>query len=137
MKRSVVSSTVVVSGLIVLVTGAFIAHIYGRGLHYFPETPRWDLPEADVKKGRLAIIQYGCPACHVIPGIRSAKGRVGPKLEDFGTQVFIAGMLSNTPENLIRWIQNPQEVNPGTAMPTLGVTEEEARNIAAYLYAGS
>lgn len=80
-----------------------------------------------------AIDAYGCGSCHTIPGIRGADGLVGPPLTRFHERAYIAGQLPNTPENLVHWIRNPQEVEPGTAMPDLGVTEEDAREIAAYL----
>jgi cytochrome c len=94
----------------------------------------WTVPGGDPQQGRQAILKYGCSACHVIDGIRQATGRVGPKLEDFGQQIYIGGVLPNTPDNLIQWIMNPNEVSPDTAMPDLDVTEQDARDIAAYLY---
>jgi len=77
---------------------------------------------------------YGCGACHVIPGVTGATGMVGPPLDGWSRRVYIAGNLANTPENLVRWIRYPQAVEPGTAMPDLGVNEADARDIAAYLY---
>ena len=47
---------------------------------------------------------------------------------------YLAGKLPNQPENMIKWIREPQEVSPGTAMPQLGVTEQDGKDIAAYLY---
>jgi len=88
----------------------------------------------DMTKGRLAIERYGCGACHTIPGIPGARGMVGPPLATLGGRMYIAGMLTNTPQNLVRWIQVPQEVAPGNAMPNLGVSASDARDIAAYLY---
>lgn len=88
----------------------------------------------DINLGRQAIIDYGCGGCHVIPGVPNAKGRVGPRLNDFAEQIYIGGVLANTPQNLIAWIQDPRAASPPTAMPDLGVTEEDARNIAAYIY---
>jgi putative membrane protein len=88
----------------------------------------------DMVKGRLAIERYGCGACHTIPGIPGARGMVGPPLATVGGRMYIAGMLTNTPQNLIWWIQVPQTVAPGNAMPNLGVSASDARDIAAYLY---
>jgi cytochrome c1 len=85
-------------------------------------------------KGRLAIERYGCGACHTIPGVPGARGMVGPPLATVGGRMLIAGMLTNTPQNLVRWIQGPQAVAPGNAMPNLGVSASDARDIAAYLY---
>ncbi len=82
---------------------------------------------------QVAIDTYGCSSCHTIPGIRGADGLVGPPLTRFDERPYIAGQLPNTPENLVLWIMNPQEVAPGTAMPDLDVTEEDARAIAEWL----
>ena len=83
--------------------------------------------------GKQQIIRYGCGACHEIPGIKGATGLVAPPLIHFGRRGTIAGRLANTPDNLIKWVDNPQAIEPGTDMPDLGVTHDEARNIAAYL----
>jgi len=82
-----------------------------------------------------AIIQaYGCGACHTIPGVRNAHGLVGPPLLWWSRRTFIAGELPNTPENLVHWIESPQSIEAHTAMPTLGLSDQDARDVAAYLY---
>lgn len=106
-----------------------------RGTHRFPTHPDWPLGDADPVRGKAVFEHYGCGACHVIPGIRTATGRVGPKLEDFVHQMYIAGVVTNTPENLVEWIRHPRQINPLTAMPDLGVTERDAQDMVAYLYA--
>jgi cytochrome c1 len=83
--------------------------------------------------GEQAIRKYGCGSCHTIPGVKGADALVGPPLEHFRHRSFIAGQLANNEANLRRWITDPQGVEPGTAMPNLHVTAEDARNIAAYL----
>ena len=83
--------------------------------------------------GVRAIKRYGCGSCHTIPGIAGANALVGPPLTHFGRRSYVGGKLANTPENLARWVQDPQGVSPGTDMPNLGVSVEEARNIATYL----
>jgi cytochrome c oxidase assembly factor CtaG/cytochrome c2 len=88
----------------------------------------------DVERGKRSIENYGCGSCHVVPGIRTAVGAVGPPLTAFGRRSFIAGALPNTVGSLIPWIENPQSIVPGRAMPNLGVTDRDARDIAAYLY---
>lgn len=126
---------VVMAGIGLLFLAVVALSFLVRGTHRVQtEAVDWIDPEGDPQRGRVAIEHYGCGACHTIPGVRNANARVGPRLDGFEEQSFIAGMLINTPENLTRWIQNPQEINPGTAMPDLGVSEEEARHIAAYLY---
>jgi cytochrome c len=92
------------------------------------------LTGGDPERGRAAIRSYGCPVCHSIPGVRGPRGQVGPPLDTIGGRSYLAGQLPNTPENMIRWIRDPQAVERGTAMPDLGVGEAEARDIAAYLY---
>jgi cytochrome c1 len=92
-----------------------------------------DVPGGDAGAGRQAITTYGCGSCHVVPGVAGAQGVVGPPLTAFARRKYIAGNLPNSPENLIAWLVNPQAVEPGTAMPNLGVTEIDARNLAAYL----
>jgi len=87
----------------------------------------------DPARGRQALLVYGCPVCHRIPGVPSASSRVGPPLEDLASRTFLAGHLPHTPENLRRWIQHPQAIAPGSAMPEMGVTDADARDIAAYL----
>ena len=84
--------------------------------------------------GASLIRSYGCGTCHTVPGVRGADGKVGPPLTDFAHRSYVAGNLPNDPQNLIAWIMNPQAIEPGTAMPTLGVSAAEARHIAAYLY---
>ena len=88
----------------------------------------------DPTAGRAAIEYYGCITCHTIPGVPGAEGHVGPPLTDWADRVYIAGLLTNTPEHLVSFLVNPQAVLPGGAMPVMGVTEDEARDIAAYLY---
>jgi len=88
----------------------------------------------DAARGRQAIAAYGCGACHVVPGVRQALGMVGPPLTAFGRRAYIAGEAPNTARSLIQWIMSPQSIEPGTAMPALGVSEAQARDIAAYLY---
>lgn len=88
----------------------------------------------DVARGQQIIREKGCGACHTVPGIRGAKGLVGPPLNVFSRRAYIAGRLANTPENLVRWIMNPHDVDPETVMPALGLNEQQARDVAAYLY---
>ena len=88
----------------------------------------------DSRRAPELFRQYGCSSCHVVPGVRAARGLVGPPLTDFRHRAYIAGAVPNTPENLILWIRVPQAIQPGTAMPNTGVTDEDARHWAAYLY---
>ncbi|MET8310327.1 c-type cytochrome [Micromonospora sp. NPDC005173] len=85
-------------------------------------------------RGAELIAQHGCGSCHTIPGINRADGLVGPPLTRFGARSYIAGQLPNNADNLRRWIVDPQAVEPGTAMPNLGISAIDAQDIAAYLY---
>jgi cytochrome c1 len=88
----------------------------------------------NAKHGKEIIEGYGCGACHMIPGIHDANGLVGPPLLYFSRRTMIAGELPNTEKNLVRWVEHPRWVEPKTAMPDLGLTEDQAYDVAAYLY---
>jgi cytochrome c len=89
---------------------------------------------AAAERGRVAMKAWGCGSCHVIPGVRGANGMVGPSLERFAQRAYIAGRLPNQPDNLERWIEDPQGVDSLTAMPDLDVVPTIAADMAAYLY---
>ena len=90
---------------------------------------------ADLERGRVALQVYACPACHIVPGMAQRPDlHVGPSLEDAALRRYVAGVLPNTPENMARWIADPQEIDPLSAMPDLGVPPGLARDIAAYLH---
>lgn len=92
------------------------------------------IPGADPGSAPTVMRAFGCGSCHMIPGVDGADGRVGPNLAGLEDRWSIAGRLPNTPANLVRWIMHPQEVDPGTLMPDLGVPTQQARDIASYLY---
>jgi mono/diheme cytochrome c family protein len=94
---------------------------------------RGDAVPPDLDRGRRAVHQYACLTCHAIPGMVGANAPVGPPLEGIGSRAVIAGVLPNTPANMARWLRAPRSVNPGSAMPDLGMSERDARDIAAYL----
>jgi cytochrome c2 len=86
------------------------------------------------RRGKLLVSSYGCGGCHAITGVPQAAGQVGPPLSGLGARAYLAGRLENRPENLVRWISNPRGVDPQTAMPNVGVTPQDGRDIAAFLY---
>jgi cytochrome c2 len=88
----------------------------------------------DPKRGAAEIRSAGCGSCHRIPGIAGADGLVGPPLDVISRRIYLAGVLRNTPENMIAWLQNPQRFVPGNAMPNMNLSEAQSRDIAAYLY---
>jgi cytochrome c len=112
---------------------ALVAALTVAGCATLPQTRPQTVSRGDPAFGKQALIDYGCIACHVIPGVPGADSYVGPPLDRFGQRSYIAGALANNQDNLVRWVMNPQAVEPGTVMPDLGVSEEDAINIAAYL----
>jgi cytochrome c1 len=127
-----------------LITLLFTALATELWVYYFNGLNQEDLRTSDTaialtkgnpNNGYHLIVSYGCGGCHTIPGIPGAAAKVGPSLTSFPSQATIAGVMQNSADNLIRWIQHPREVDSQTAMPDLGVTDQEARDIAAYLYA--
>lgn len=96
--------------------------------------PRWQVEGGDAARGRRLAGDFGCARCHTIPGLRDANGNVGPPLTRFADRTYVAGMLRNEPANLVRWLMHPQSVVPGNAMPEMGISEQQARDLAAYLY---
>lgn len=98
------------------------------------EGPAKRVAGGDAESGQLLIDFYQCGSCHRIPGVEGARGVVGPPLTQFGLRSFIAGAVPNQPESLVDWLMDPQSIEPGTAMPDVGLTQPEARDIAAFLY---
>jgi cytochrome c len=88
----------------------------------------------DPELGKALIRDHGCIACHRIPGIAGHEANVGPPLDKIGSRTYIAGILTNTPENMVRWLMDPPAIDPQTAMPDTGLSQAEAEHIAAYLY---
>lgn len=87
----------------------------------------------DAQRGRAALERHDCGVCHVIPGVRGAPGLVGPSLKDFAHRPNLAGKFATGSENIVRWIIDPPAMAPHTAMPAVGVSEAEARDMTAYL----
>ncbi|MBI0539121.1 cytochrome C [Roseomonas sp. KE2513] len=81
------------------------------------------------------ITRYGCGGCHTVPGVPGADGKVAGPLTDMRARVYVGGVARNTPRDMVAWIVDPRSLSPRTAMPATGITEAEARDVAAYLYA--
>lgn len=99
-----------------------------------PQEPRLANLSGDADRGRMLLRAYGCGNCHAIPNVTGADARVGPPLWAMADRGYIAGVLPNTEEAMVRWLQNPLAVTPRTAMPDVGVTEPDARDMTAYLF---
>jgi cytochrome c len=119
--------------LVVIAAASMMAACRGDRIDRSPAASTGGNPD----RGAALIRAVGCGQCHSIPGIRGAEGAVGPPLTQFARRTFIAGQLPNSPDNLVRWLMDPPAVEPGTAMPALGLSAEQARDIAAYLYAST
>ena len=98
------------------------------------KSPSVSQTTGSARRGHDLFAQYGCTTCHSIPGVDGADGLVGPPLLRMARRGYVAGVMKNTPENLVRWIQDPPGVDPMTAMPNLRVEPQDARDMAAYLY---
>jgi cytochrome c len=118
---------------IVAVTACILVALAACNSHD-PAFAARQVPGGHAANGRNYMEAAGCGSCHLIPGVVNARGMVGPSLEHFARRSFIAGEVPNTTDNLVKWIVNPPSIEPKTAMPVLGVTPSQARDIAAYLY---
>ena len=113
---------------------AVAATVAGGGCRDGGVVARQVVVGGDPANGPRVLAVYGCGSCHVIPGVRTATGRVGPPLTDFADRGYIAGRVRNEPNALVSWIREPQATDPETVMPNLGVPDKDARDMAAYLY---
>ena len=91
-------------------------------------------PQSSAERGREIIERVGCAACHTIPGVGWPEGRVGPALDGFADQTLIAGQAPNRADVLAAFVRDAPSVVPGTGMPPMPLSEEESRDVAAYLY---
>lgn len=98
------------------------------------QSPSASTGAGNVEQGKRLLAQYQCGACHAIPGIAIARGVTGPPLNDYGRRSYIAGHIPNRPELLAQWIVNPRALIPTTSMPAMGVSDDDARDMAAYLH---
>lgn len=114
----------------VVVAVAMGSAVSGANLQTVDTSPR----VGDPVQGRVLIRSFGCGACHGIPGIPEADGIVGPPLDRMAERAYLAGVLANTHENMMRWLRDPPAVDPATAMPKVEMSEDQALHIAAYLY---
>lgn len=101
-----------------------------------PLSPRGQaghLAGADTERGRRLVADYGCVACHVVPGVRGPATDVGPPLGHVARRAYLGGVIPNTPDNLVKWLLDPPAIDPRTAMPSVGLDGKDARDVAAYL----
>ena len=99
-----------------------------------PPGQRQMVPTADPDNGRRVIQRLGCGACHRIDGIGWPQGVLAPRISAMQDRGLIAGRLPNNPETLARFVRDAPSLVPGTPMPAMPMSEQEARDVAAYLY---
>lgn len=92
------------------------------------------MPGASAERGRVLIERTGCTSCHAITGIAWPKGTVGPSLDGFSRQTLIAGRLPNRPDLLAAFVRDAPATAPGSTMPPMPLSDQESRDVAAYLY---
>jgi mono/diheme cytochrome c family protein len=97
-------------------------------------SPARELVKGNSEAGRAVILDVACGVCHVIPGVPGARGAVGPSLDGFAQRSFIGGVTANRPANLMRWVRDAPSLSPETGMPSMPLSEEQAVDVAAYLY---
>ncbi|KQZ28144.1 cytochrome c family protein [Duganella sp. Root1480D1] len=88
----------------------------------------------DPQRGKALLAQFQCGSCHRIPDVEAARGLAAPSLAEFGLRSYIAGRWPNQQDYLVRWISRPQSMDAATMMPDMGVSPDDARHMAAYLY---
>lgn len=116
--------------LLALVAPALAAGCVGES-----RPPYANAPRVQMLRGQALLAEYQCGSCHAIPDVPAARGRAGPALAGFGRRSYIAGEVPNRPDTLARWIVQPKALVPDTLMPAMGVSADQARDMAAYLLA--
>ncbi len=115
-------------------TVALVLVVTGCGLLVGSHDARVEETGGNIERGEDLVRTHGCVACHSAPGVASVENGYGPDFDGFANNRLIAGQAENTPENLVQFILVPYAVAPGTSMPTLDIPEEDARDIATWLY---
>lgn len=115
-------------------TMVLVIFVAGCGLLSQSRDPRVEETGGSITRGQELVKIHGCVACHSVSGVASVNDGYGPSFDDFPAQRLIGGSVENEPDTLIQFLISPQTVIPDTAMPTVGISEEDARDIATWLY---
>ncbi|MBI4213871.1 MAG: c-type cytochrome [Chloroflexi bacterium] len=87
------------------------------------------------ERGRTTFVEKGCVTCHTLQGVPSATGVLGPNLTNVSLRPTLTeASFPNTPDQMARWLMNPPAMKPGTIMPNLGLTDQQAQDLVALLY---
>jgi cytochrome c len=128
MRRALIGTVI----LLVVVATALGYQNHSKRRYVRQEAVR--LTGGNPERGHQLVGYYGCNACHTITDVAGPRGKVAPPLDGIAERGFLAGELPNTSQNMQRWIREPHSVEPKTAMPDMGVTEQDAKDITAFLY---
>jgi cytochrome c2 len=122
--------------LIALLVVAFVAAVNAFQFSHLDtgQAAAEDATRGSVVHGHALVRQVGCIACHSIPSFPGTIAHVGPPLDHFALRAYVAGVAENTPDNVIKFIQDPRSIAPKSAMPNLHLSEDDARDLAAFLY---
>ncbi len=123
-----------VSAVVLSLTFGFVGDCLAQEAHPVLLLPERSVQGGVAAVGRVAIMHRGCIACHIIRGVPGPYGRVGPDLSGLRSRAYIAGSIPHTPDGLVQWLLNPPRFSPRTAMPNMGLSQQEAKDIARYLY---
>jgi cytochrome c len=110
-----------------------LAVLTGCDARVEPDLALRSVQGASAERGKALLDRYQCGSCHAVPGARTGSPLVASPLDGWGRRSYIAGVVPNTPHALQRWLQSPSSLRADATMPDLGVTERDARDIAAYL----
>jgi cytochrome c len=133
MQSSISRYSLPVLGAAVFVSASAIALMIWQNQHQ-PLRVAIAMAGGDPARAPDIIRRYGCAGCHTIPGISGGDGKVGGPLADIRSRIYVGGVVTNTADNLVAWIVSPQTFSPRSAMPVTGISENEARDVATYLY---
>jgi len=111
----------------------FVKWLNGRGLPTSPEQEAVTTATAESEPEHQLFVRHGCAVCHSIAGT-SAAGRAGPDLTLIAQrETLAAGTIANTPDNLLRWLADPQAIKPGSNMPATVAPESELKALVRYM----
>ena len=116
----------------VLLAGLACLQAGAQGQGGTSQKPRPD--RSTIERGKALLGQYQCGSCHTIPEVPISRGPVAQPLDAWSQRSYIAGRVPNRPDTLAQWIMAPQSLVPGTAMPSMGVSVDDAQAMAAYLF---